>query len=96
MVSMRTDRSLLLALLLGTSLFPNRAHGQTNPTTNPEPSPAAADADAPSWLFPVAKLDEHLPKWLHIGGKYRNRLEGPTGIGFTATNDLPSTPNKSN
>jgi hypothetical protein len=88
MVSMRTHRSLLLALLLGTSLFPNRAHGQTNPTPNPEPSPAAADADAPSWLFPVAKLDEHLPKWLHIGGEYRDRLEGPTDIGFTTTNDF--------
>ena len=88
MVSMRTHRSLLLALLLGTNLFPNRVYGQTNPTPNPEPSPAAADTDAPYWLFPVAKLDEHLPKWLHIGGEYRDRLEGPTGIGFTTTNDF--------
>jgi hypothetical protein len=88
MVSMRTHRSVLLALLLSTSLFPNRTHGQTNPTPNPEPSAAAAEPDAPSWLFPVAKLDESLPKWLHIGGEYRDRLEGPTGIGFTTTNDF--------
>jgi len=88
MVSMRTHRSLLLALLLSTSVSPNRTHGQTKPTSNSEPNPAAADADAPSWLFPVEKLDESLPKWLHIGGEYRDRLEGPTGIGFTTTNDF--------
>jgi hypothetical protein len=28
-----------------------------------------------------------LPTWLHIGGEYRDRFEGPTGIGFAAKND---------
>src|ERR1700745_2004165 len=85
---MRPHRSLLFALLFSTSLFPNRAHGQRNPTSNPELSPAAADADPLSWLFSVDQLDESLPKWLHIGGEYRDRLEGPAGIGFTTTNDF--------
>jgi hypothetical protein len=43
--------------------------------------------DPPDWLFPVAKLDESLPSWIHIGGQYRNRFEGPTGIGYTGTSD---------
>ena len=49
--------------------------------------PAGAD-DSPDWLFPVAKLDRSLPGWFHLGGEYRGRLEGPTGIGFTSANDF--------
>jgi hypothetical protein len=30
----------------------------------------------------VAKLDEVLPRWFHIGGEYRDRLEGLIGTGF--------------
>jgi hypothetical protein len=29
-----------------------------------------------------------LPNWFHIGGEFRGRLEVPTGIGFTGTNDF--------
>jgi hypothetical protein len=88
MMSMRTRTSLLLALFLGISMLPDLAHAQTNTNSNPAPSQAAADSDSPSWLFPVAKLDERLPRWLHIGGEYRDRLEGPIGIGYTGTNDF--------
>src|SRR5258708_15636345 len=88
MISMRTHSSLLLALFPGISMIADRAHAQTNPNSNPAPSPPAVDSDSPSWLFPVAKLDERLPRWLHIGGEYRDRLEGPIGIGFTGTNDF--------
>jgi hypothetical protein len=28
-----------------------------------------------------------LPPWLHIGGEYRGRFEGPIGIGYAGTND---------
>jgi Alginate export len=87
-ISMRTHRLLLLALFVSTSMLPNRAQGQTNPKSNSAPSPPVADSDAPSWLFPIDKLDESLPRWLHIGGEYRDRIEGPTGIGFTRTNDF--------
>jgi Alginate export len=85
---MRTHSSLLLALFLGISILPSLAQSQTNPQSSPAPNPPAVDPDPPSWLFPIAKLDERLPPWLHIGGEYRDRLEGPIGIGFTGTNDF--------
>jgi hypothetical protein len=86
---LKTNAALLLVLLLlGVSMLPNRAQAQTNPNSNPAPNTPAAGADSPSWLFPIAKLDESLPSWLHIGGQYRLRLEGPIGIGYTGTNDF--------
>jgi hypothetical protein len=87
-ISMRTRTSLLLALFLGIGMFSNRAQAQTNPNSNPAPSPRAADSDAPSWLFPIDKLDDALPRWLRIGGEYRDRLEGPIGTGFANTSDF--------
>ena len=42
----------------------------------------------PIGCFPSHKLNQSLPRWFHIGGEYRGRLEGPTGIGFTGTNDF--------
>ena len=88
MMSMRTHASLPLILLLGASILPERANAQANTQSNPAPSPAAADSDSSSWLFPIEKLDEALPSWLHIGGEYRDRLEGPIGIGYQGTNDF--------
>jgi Alginate export len=44
--------------------------------------------ESPNWLFPITELNKRLPRWIHIGGQYRNRLEGPTGIGFMGTNDF--------
>jgi Alginate export len=72
---MRTHTLLMLVLLVGAS------------TTTAAPNPPAAD-DPPDWLFPVAKLDEALPSWLRIGGQYRNRLEGPAGIGYARISDF--------
>ena len=72
---MRTHTLLMLVLLVGAS------------TTTAAPDPLAAD-DPPDWLFPVAKLDEALPSWLRIGGQYRNRLEGPAGIGYARISDF--------
>jgi hypothetical protein len=88
MMSMRMHTSLPLMLLLGASMLPNRAHAQANTQSNPAPNPPAADSDSSSWLFPIEKLDESLPSWLHIGGEYRDRLEGPVGIGYKGTNDF--------
>src|SRR5216683_3557973 len=85
---MRTHTSLLLALFLGMSMLPDWAQAQTNPKPSPAPSPPAVDSDPPSWLFPIDKLDESLPRWLHIGGEYHDRLEGPIGIGYRGTNDF--------
>src|ERR1700761_8458992 len=51
-------------------------------------SDLTARHESPSWLFPITELDKRLPSWIRIGGQYRNRLEGPIGIGFTGTNDF--------
>lgn len=80
--------SLLLALLVGINMLPDRARAQASTQSNPVPSPSAADSDSSSWLFPIEKLDESLPSWLHIGGEYRDRLEGPIGTGFRDTSDF--------
>jgi Alginate export len=58
-----------------------------NPSSAGPPGAAGTD-DSLAWLFPIDKLNESLPHWLHIGGEYRGRLEGPIGIGFTGTNDF--------
>src|SRR5258708_27104618 len=85
---MRTNISLLLAFFLVISMFPVHAQAQTNPNSSAAHNPSASESDSPSWLFPVAKLDEVLPRWLHIGGEYRNRLEGPLGTCIAHTSDF--------
>lgn len=86
-ILMRTDTSLLLALFLNIGMLPGRAQAQTSLDSNSAPSPPAVDSYSPSWLFPIDKLDKSLPTWLHIGGEYRDRFEGPTGIGYGPTDD---------
>jgi hypothetical protein len=80
--------SLLLALLVGINMLPDRAYAQVSTQSNPAPGPRGANSDSSSWLFPIEKLDESLPSWLHIGGEYRDRLEGPIGTGFRDTSDF--------
>src|ERR1700676_2444484 len=82
-MSIRTNLLMLLILLVGLGAFQERASAQMAPDPGAQPSPTSDDSDSPSWLFPIAKLDESLPSWLHIGGEYRARLEGPIGIGYT-------------
>ena len=84
---------MMLVVLTVASTAPGRLNAQQAPDSNTpsQPSPssnsAAAD-DPPEWLFPVAKLNESLPSWVRIGGAYRNRLEGPIGIGYAGTRDF--------
>src|SRR5258708_4315341 len=85
---MRTHTPLLLAFFLGISMLPEWANAQTDPNSSGAPSPPAADSHAPAWLFPIEKLNESLPSWLRFGGEYRDRLEGPIGVGFRGTNDF--------
>jgi Alginate export len=94
--------TLLLALVVGVSTTPRLVNAQltadassasqsdTADTAAPADTAAgtSADKDVPDWLFPVTKLNESLPHWLRFGGQYRNRLEGPIGIGYTGTNDF--------
>ncbi len=89
---MRAYVALMLIVLLGGHRLAAQSDGQTNPVANVASSPQRlrTDSDPATWLFPVEKLDEHLPDWLHIGGEYRNRLEGPVGIGYASTQDFYS------
>jgi hypothetical protein len=92
-------RCIVLFLLFSSCIDRQRINAQTVPdlSTDSEssaksgaagtPDPAGAD-DSMDWLFPVTKLNRSLPAWFHIGGQYRGRLEGPTGIGFTGTDDF--------
>src|ERR1700756_3550798 len=83
---------LMVLLLAGACTVPGRVDAQTSSgsstgvASSTAPSPSAQDP--PSRLFPVAKLDDSLPGWLHIGGEYRDRIEGPTGIGFASPKDF--------
>jgi hypothetical protein len=80
-------------LLLGVTITPKWVGAQaSSDSKTAAPFNVAHDASAtdysPEWLFPVVELDEHLPRWLRFGGEYRNRIEGPTGIGYTGTRDF--------
>ena len=91
-------RCIVFVFLLGLSVAGQRMHAQIDPGSHENPeskvnwgapvpfSPAGSD-DSLNWLFPVHELNRHLPKWFRIGGEFRGRFEGPTGIGYTGTND---------
>jgi len=94
-------RCIVLVLLFSACIARERVNAQTVPDLNADsgsssdsrsavaPDPTGTD-DSLDWLFPVAKLNRSLPSWFRIGGEYRGRLEGPTGIGFTSTDDFYS------
>src|SRR5258708_8220423 len=85
---MRTHTPLLLAFFLGISMLQERAHAQTGFNSSGQPGSQGSKSDPSSWLFPVDQLNESLPRWLRFGGEYRDRLEGPIGIGYKPTNDF--------
>ena len=90
---MREGILLGLVFLFGFGRSLQRVNAQTVSGSSVASDPSAAPAspgvdDSPEWLFPVAKLDESLPSWIRIGGQYRNRLEGPTGIGYASIRDF--------
>jgi Alginate export len=89
---------LIPVLLFAASAGPGRVNAQNahenlqelaDSTVGREAAaPSSPDTHAPpEWLFPIAELDESLPRWIHIGGQYRNRFEAPRGIGYTGAND---------
>jgi len=101
---MRTYVLLILALVVADAFpwhldAQQDANANAQQKAEPEPSDStisrgptisnpAVIQESPGWLYPIAKLDEVLPKWLFIGGEYRNRWEGPIGINYTGTNDF--------
>src|SRR5246127_2599491 len=90
---------LLLVLLVGASTARGQVtaagpsdEGQeaSDSTTGTQPRYASAlnaSHESPSWLFPMTELNKSLPSWIRFGGQYRDRFEGPNGIGFTGTSD---------
>src|SRR5438270_103101 len=92
-------RCIVLVLFLVSCVVGQNVDAQTTPDLNadsgssansaaPVPSDPAGANDSLDWLFPLHRLNRSLPSWFRIGGEYRGRLEGPTGIGFTGTNDF--------
>ena len=92
-------RCIVLVLLFSSCMARQRINAQTVPQLNadsgsrvnsgaPAPfSPAGSD-DSLNWLFPIHQINRRLPNWFRIGGEFRGRLEGPTGIGYASTNDF--------
>jgi hypothetical protein len=89
---------MVLVLLLISCVVGQRIDAQTVNDLNAdsESSANASSDDAPhptgngdslDWLFPMTKLNRSLPGWFRIGGEYRSRIEGPTGIGFAGSDD---------
>jgi hypothetical protein len=92
-------RCIVLVLFLVSCVVGQNVDAQTTPDLNadsgsstnsaaPVPSDPAGANDSLDWLFPLHRLNRSLPSWFRIGGEYRGRLEGATGIGFTGTNDF--------
>jgi hypothetical protein len=92
-------RSIVLALSFVSCVVGQRIDAQTVADLNVDSGSSAnsssagaphptGNGDSLDWLFPVTKLNRSLPNWFRIGGEYRGRLEGPTGIGFAGTNDF--------
>jgi hypothetical protein len=96
-VAMR--RCVVLVLLFSSWMAGQRIQAQTVPDVSadsgsrvnsgaPAPFDPAGSDDSLNWLFPVHLINRRLPSWLRIGGEFRGRLEGQTGIGYASTNDF--------
>ena len=85
---MRVPAWLSLIVLLAANTIAARSYAQTSAHCGAAPSASAVDSNQATWLFPIEKLNESLPAWLRFGGEYRNRVEGPSGIGYASTNDV--------
>src|ERR1700686_1067050 len=92
-------RCLVLVLLFSSCMARQLINAQAVSDSNADSGSSAksSSAGAPDsartddsldWLFPVHKLNRHLPSWFRIGGEYRGRIEGPAGIGFGSTKDF--------
>ena len=102
-VEARSTHKLALAfsrILLGSAIVLCSAAAQSSTTPAPGPyqpdtpgeSHAASDLrvsgpNPDGWLYPITELDQFLPRWIQFGGQFRDRLEGPDGIGYAPTND---------
>src|ERR1700730_13903377 len=80
---MTTFGAVSLILLLAFS----SALAQSTDSQEPTSRAAVDVAKSGTWLFPVERLNQALPRWLRFGGEYRSRIEGADDIKYTTTND---------
>src|SRR5258708_9811132 len=85
---MNTYLALVLVFLFGVTAGPGRVKAQEASDSTVGRELGADTHDPPDWLFPIAKLDQSLPDWIHIGGQYRDRVEAPSGIGYAGSSDF--------
>jgi hypothetical protein len=90
----RIIQSSLIFILFLASLAPSFAGSPKDGRPAEGDSSATADDSAPvpqqgPWFDKdlTAGAKKHLPSWLSIGGQYRGRIEGQTGLLFTPGND---------
>src|SRR6202049_1761399 len=92
-------RFIVPVLLLISCTVWQRVSAQTVPDLNADSGSSANSSsagathttggdDCTDLMSPFTKLNRSLPSWFRIGGEFRGRLEGPTGIGFTGTQDF--------
>ena len=84
---------LILVVLVSAGIAPERVNAQAPADSSVDPRASSTSNsppgdDPPEWLFPIARLDQSLPSWARIDGQYRNRLEGPIGIGYAGSSDF--------
>jgi Alginate export len=92
-VSIRVCVLTTLALIIGVGTAAGQAEVQTSArpsATAPSATPTnqSSDDDSLEWLFPIDELDDSLPSWVSIGGEYRGRVEGPSGIKYKNNSDF--------
>lgn len=86
---MKTYLALVLVFLLSVTAGPGRVEAQEASDSSvgrelsASPNPPDAN-DPPDWLFPIAKLDQSLPSWIHIGGQGRVGLAAARRVGTCA------------
>jgi hypothetical protein len=99
-VARSPDIGSLWRILIFSAVVLGNAAAQ--PATNPPSEPFQPDSpgeshasldlrksgpDPDGWLFPLTRLDELLPHWIQIGGQFRDRAEGQTGLGYAPVDD---------
>lgn len=89
---------VIAAMILGSGgeqAFAQSATSAAKPSSidTPGGSHASLDlrvppTDSDNWLFPITKLNESLPSWVHFGGQFRDRTESQDGLGYAPVNDV--------
>lgn len=85
---------LLTAVLAGNAIAQQAVDPAASPFV-PDTSGASHAAtdlrvsgpDSGGWLYPITKLNEYLPHWIHFGAQFRDRVESQDDLGYAPVND---------